>query len=993
VHSRLRPSGIGQASRRCGLVVPWLLVMLMPIASAAAESPALPRVGIEAGHEIEPLARALAGPVRSGVPVAVRVETRITAPEAGRDVTNDLARIAALARAGARVWVHVSDVPAPADEEGVRQWRSRLRTLLERTRGQVQLVSLPLAEASRAGTAVENAFLLKLAAVQVRAVEPAILIAVHGDRLADAAWVEAFYAAGAAPYVDVLSLPARRPDADAAPTLDGRLRVLDPDARVVLTEEELPDIPLEARRTLVRTQVRRLGSAVSSTVYRGTSAAVAAALAGAVALGDLLAGDVVTMDEGEAGLSVRTDTTGHSVRARLFYNVGTFTTSLAYWAEPPGDVTAEVSLRLPRTVSPVVRNPMTGAVTRPQSVERQYAAGVTRVQVAASADPRIVDFTDVEAAGFTLADRAEARRELTVEEIVARHQQVQAAHDDLLESYSARARMEQHFRPTPADPGYDVVTEARFFSARDGAEWEELSFSVNGTKWGPDRPAFPLLQAEKVLALPLGIRLADDYSYTLAGTDTVDGRPCYVVAFEPRSDRQSLYRGRVWIDRERFVRLKLQTVQTRLSSPIVSNEEIQSFTPVTDAAGHEFLLFSALTARQLVLIAGRTLLIEKSTRFWDFRVNDPAFAGSREEARRSDRIMYKETDRGLRHFVKRDGVRVVSDRLTSRAKALAMGVTIDPSFGFPLPILGLNYIDFEFGNPDTQLALLFGGVLALGNVQRGKLLGGRVDASVDFFGIAVPASDRVYDAAGEREAERVLTWPMNLGMNLGWQVTNFQKVGLQYVLRFDGYARDRTTADDFVLPSSTVTNGAGLTYEWKRAGYAFTGSSLWARRAEWHPWGAPGALEKTSPDYAKYSLGLSKDVYVGPFQKIHLNAAYFGGRRLDRFTQYQFGLFDDTRMHGVPSAGVRFGELVMARGSYAFNVFDQYRLELFLDHARGRASRDAGTWDPLTGTGVSFTMRAPFRTLLRGDLGKSFLPESSRGTGSIVAQVLVLKPL
>ena len=116
----------------------------------------------------------------------------------------------------------------------------------------------------------------------------------------------------------------------------------------------------------------------------------------------------------------------------------------------------------------------------------------------------------------------------------------------------------------------------------------------------------------------------------------------------------------------------------------------------------------------------------------------------------------------------------------------------------------------------------------------------------------------------------------------------------------------------------TASGGAGLTYEWKRAGYAFTGSSLWARRAEWHPWGAPGPPEKTSPDYAKYSLGLSKDVYVGPFQKIHLNAAYFGGRRLDRFTQYQFGLFDDTRMHGVPSAGVRFGELVMARGSYAF---------------------------------------------------------------------------
>jgi hypothetical protein len=516
---------------------------------------------------------------------------------------------------------------------------------------------------------------------------------------------------------------------------------------------------------------------------------------------------------------------------------------------------------------------------------------------------------------------------------------------------------------------------------------------VNGTRWGPDRPAFPLLQAEKVLALPLDIRLTADYTYALAGVESVGGRTCYVVAFEPRATAMSLYRGRVWIDRERFVRLKLQTVQTRLASPIVSSEEIQTFSPLQDAAGREFFLFSGLTARQIVLVAGRNLLLEKDVRFSDFRVNDPGFAGTRQEARRSDRIMFKETDRGLRYYVKENGERRVSDRLTSRAKALAMGVTVDPAFGFPLPMAGLNYIDFDFGNKDTQLAVLFAGVLALGNIQRAKLFGGRVDASVDFFAIAVPGSDRVYDGSGEREAERVLTWPLNAGGNLGWQFTEFQKVGVQYVFRFDGYVHDRTTADDYQLPASTVTNGAGVTYEWKRAGYGLTASALWSRRAESRPWGPARALQSAQPDYARYSVGLSKDLVVGAFQKLHLNGAYFGGQRLDRFTQYQFGLFDDTRMHGVPSSGVRFGELVMARGSYAFNVFDQYRLELFLDHAFGRESRSAATWDQLTGTGASFTMRTPFRTMLRADVGKSFLPPASRGTGSVVVQVLILKPL
>ena len=54
-------------------------------------------------------------------------------------------------------------------------------------------------------------------------------------------------------------------------------------------------------------------------------------------------------------------------------------------------------------------------------------------------------------------------------------------------------------------------------------EWEELSFSVNGSHWGPNRPPFPLLQAEKVLSLPLQLRFGTDYRYRLDGVERVDG--------------------------------------------------------------------------------------------------------------------------------------------------------------------------------------------------------------------------------------------------------------------------------------------------------------------------------------------------------------------------------------------------------------------------------------------------------------------------------------
>ena len=190
--------------------------------------------------------------------------------------------------------------------------------------------------------------------------------------------------------------------------------------------------------------------------------------------------------------------------------------------------------------------------------------------------------------------------------------------------------------------------------------------------------------------------------------------------------------------------------------------------------------------------------------------------------------MYRETDKGLRYFVKQGDERVVSERATRTARAMAMGVTLDPSYAFPLPILGINYLNFEFrGRQDTQLAVLFAGVLAAGNIQRPKLGGTPFDASVDFFAIAVPSSDRLYEASGEREEERLLTWPLTTGLNLGWQFTPFQKVSAQYQFRFDGFVRDRTTSEAFVVPASTVTNGFGGGWEYRRGGYSVVLNGTW----------------------------------------------------------------------------------------------------------------------------------------------------------------------
>jgi hypothetical protein len=44
----------------------------------------------------------------------------------------------------------------------------------------------------------------------------------------------------------------------------------------------------------------------------------------------------------------------------------------------------------------------------------------------------------------------------------------------------------------------------------------------------------------------------DNYSFSLAGSENLDGRKCFVLEMNPRHDGKDLLRGRVWVDAENF---------------------------------------------------------------------------------------------------------------------------------------------------------------------------------------------------------------------------------------------------------------------------------------------------------------------------------------------------------------------------------------------------------------------------------------------------------
>ena len=936
----------------------------------AQERPTPPRIAIDDGGN----ALALESWPVLPFPRAVRVSGELGTIES---------RVAALIARRIPVWLAVS---APSTVDAVEPWRAALQALLAKFKDGIIIV-----EITAASDAKLTAFAIRLAATEARSAHESIRVAVAPPRDRPAGWLTALYTPEIAPYIDLLAVSTKDNEAAASEHL---LKV-DPESRLAVVVDDIwTDVDIAARRML-DLQLDTIGTNVAIVAWR-VSDVMQQALPRLTPLTPLLAGDISAIDPPAVRLALSLsgrDVTS-AVRHRLLFDNRTFATYLVYWGESTS-TQLEVRLTLPVEGQPVVYTLADSRRANALGYARDPLTSIVSVRVPMTGGPMLVDFNEGATAVFVERSDVAAERQLSVQEIIARHQQQQRSQDALVRNYIASARTEQHFRPTMTDPGYDVVTENRYYVANDGIEWEELSFSVNGSRWGADRPPFPLLQAEKVLSLPLQLRFDNDYRYRLDGIERVGDYECYAVRFEPAAavaSSQSLYRGTVWIDRKTFARIKVSAVQTGLSAPVVSNEEIQTYEPVLSIGNRPVFLFAGLTARQIILIAGRNILVEKMVAFENFHVNDPGFEEARTSARRSERIMYRETDRGLRYYVKQGNERVVSERATRTARAMAMGVTLDPSYAFPLPIFGINYLNFEFGGPDTQLAILFAGVLAAGNIQKPKLGGTPFDASVDFFAIAVPSSDRVYEQAGERESERLLTWPLSTGANLGWQYTPFQKLSAQYQFRFDGFARDTTTSDEFAVPPSTVTNGIGAAWEYRRGGYSAVVNGAWYARAGWRAWGfQPDPASQ--PTYVKYSASLSRDFFFNVFHKIHLNGAWFGGHDLDRFAKYQFGMFDDTRIHGVPASGVRFEELGMARGSYSFNIFDIYRLDLFLEQAWGRDRALDPAWQPITGIGAAVNLRAPWSTILRVDFGKSFLPDRYKGIGSATLQVMFLKPL
>ena len=642
------------------------------------------------------------------------------------------------------------------------------------------------------------------------------------------------------------------------------------------------------------------------------------------------------------------------------------------------DATSYASAEIHQLASGAVRTFSIPETAVPARLKLSLAKGPLGVRLEARARPA----AEAPRAAVGIA----APRGITAEEILARHQAWRAARDARWKTLTATNTLSMRFRFADLNNTLDLTLAGPFFFEKGaGFDWAWRDAYFNGVRWpGKKLPELPLLEPDKVSDMPLALTLDDAYRYTLAGEDTVRGIPCWALDFEPRdaAGDKPVYAGRVWVAREGYAAVRIRTRQLNLTGEIQAVDETTDVADVPSSDGGPPLSFPTRTTGQWILKTfSRTTVIERESVLTDVRLDDPGFTARRQEAWASTSTMVRDTEKGVRYLEKaKDGTRVVTeDRKRGHLFGLA-GLFYDGSYDYPLPLLGVYWIDLDASRRHDLVQALFGGLLLAGSWSQPRLFGTEVDVGVDVFGIAVRGADALYVNGEEDTAQRVKSRSFAAAFKAGIPLARHLKLTATVGESHRDFAADSDTSPAFVIPSDHwLTRVEGqLAWDWR--GWALSGRAAWNKRSRWDAWGYPG-----NPDYdpgkdafTQWGVELQKDFHLPHFQRIRTSLGYLGSDNTDRFSKYSFGYFGSTSLRGYRSGALRAEEAVTSKFAYGYVIGTAFRLEAIYEDARVKDRAAGLDWAYFSGAGLSGEMAGPWSTLVRFDLGT---PVSGRNRG------------
>lgn len=591
--------------------------------------------------------------------------------------------------------------------------------------------------------------------------------------------------------------------------------------------------------------------------------------------------------------------------------------------------------------------------------------------------------------GYTENVEVRGAPRLSVDEVVARHQAAARRQANTVTHTIATGTLTLTFEAPGFPAPVTIASDTIIYSAPGLTELEQRAIRVNGIEFrGGGVPRLPIIEPERIASPPLVITLSDRYRYRLDGEETRNGTRCYVVAFEPIDDGASLFRGRAWIAMDSFAMVRVAGAQTRLRGAIVSSEQVDDF---REAAPEAWLLARS-DVRQIYEGPGHRTPIHRRLVMDTHDINPPDFAARLQAAYASPSVMLRDTPEGYRYLKRAAAVQAVQGaplaivpELAGRAESvrtLAAGVIIDPNISVPLPFAGLSYVHFNLFGTGAQLNAFFGGSYAQAAFSAPSLAGSRWQLAGRAFGIATSYNDRAFRGGTEIYDENLRQRPAHVSVWLLRPVSPRLSIRLGYELDYTRLEAAPETADDFAVPADQLVHGARLALDGQRAGW--TGSIWWnpARRSGWRAWGRPGDYDPSHATLHRYGATVSRSIALSAATTARLEAGFMSGDRLDRFSRYAFGTFDN-RLRGYPSALIRYDRGGVVRAAIAWPVTRFARLDGFIDSALVRDRGFGTAYRNYTGVGAALEAPAPFGLLTSVEWGFGFRgvnADGSRGT-------------
>jgi G:T-mismatch repair DNA endonuclease (very short patch repair protein) len=192
---------------------------------------------------------------------------------------------------------------------------------------------------------------------------------------------------------------------------------------------------------------------------------------------------------------------------------------------------------------------------------------------------------------------------LTAAQIVEQMRQHTEVRAEGLKQYSALRHYSVEYR------GFSTKIEARMdvevsYDAASGKKFSIVSQS--GSKVLREKVLMRAVESEKEASQEKASTALTEanYRFHLAGSESLVGRPAYILDVEPVTASKFLYRGKIWVDAVDFAVAKMETEPAKNPSFWISRTLIHS----TSAKVDRFWLPSQLRSETKVRIGGTAIL-------------------------------------------------------------------------------------------------------------------------------------------------------------------------------------------------------------------------------------------------------------------------------------------------------------------------------------------------------------------------------------------------